>query len=89
MHEPGHGDVHEAAVRDRNIRSAYIHVMTDAAVSVLAIIGLVLARASGWLWMDPFAGVIDALVIAIWLRARALWPRSMPRGRLDTETAGS
>src|SRR5579864_73342 len=64
-HEHGH-DVHDAATRDHNIRSAYIHVMADAAVSVLAIIGLVLARAFGWLWMDPLAGVIGALVIANW-----------------------
>jgi cation diffusion facilitator family transporter len=59
-------DVHDAATRDHNIRSAYIHVMADAAVSLLAIIGLVLARAFGWLWMDPLAGVIGALVIANW-----------------------
>ncbi|MFL9914775.1 CDF family Co(II)/Ni(II) efflux transporter DmeF [Paraburkholderia fungorum] len=59
-------DAHEAATRDHNIRSAYIHVMADAAVSVLAIVGLLLARAFGWLWMDPLAGVIGALVIANW-----------------------
>lgn len=64
-HEHGH-DAHEAATRDHNIRSAYIHVMADAAVSVLAIVGLVLARAFGWMWMDPLAGVIGALVIANW-----------------------
>ena len=52
--------------RDYNIRGAYVHVMADAAVSVLAIIGLVLARAFGWLWMDPLAGIIGALVIANW-----------------------
>ncbi|WP_281662876.1 CDF family Co(II)/Ni(II) efflux transporter DmeF [Paraburkholderia fungorum] len=61
-----HDHAHETATRDHNIRSAYIHVMADAAVSVLAIIGLVLARAFGWLWMDPLAGVIGALVIANW-----------------------
>jgi cation diffusion facilitator family transporter len=61
-----HDDAHKAATRDHNIRSAYIHVIADAAVSVLAIIGLVLARAFGWLWMDPLAGVIGALVIANW-----------------------
>ncbi|WP_207003366.1 CDF family Co(II)/Ni(II) efflux transporter DmeF [Trinickia mobilis] len=64
-HEHGH-DAHDAATRDHNIRSAYIHVMADAAVSVLAIIGLVLARTFGWMWMDPLAGVIGALVIANW-----------------------
>jgi cation diffusion facilitator family transporter len=61
-----HDDVHAAATRDHNIRSAYVHVMGDAAVSVLAIVGLVLARTFGWMWMDPLAGVIGALVIANW-----------------------
>jgi cation diffusion facilitator family transporter len=64
-HARGH-DAYDAATRDHNIRSAYIHVMADAAVSVLAIIGLVLARTFGWLWMDPLAGVVGALVIANW-----------------------
>ncbi|SEB21046.1 CDF family Co(II)/Ni(II) efflux transporter DmeF [Paraburkholderia sartisoli] len=61
-----HDDAHDATTRDHNIRSAYVHVIADAAVSVLAIIGLVMARAFGWLWMDPLAGVIGALVIANW-----------------------
>lgn len=55
-----------AAVRDNSIRSAYIHVMADAVVSVLAITGLVLARLFGWLWMDPLAGMLGACVIANW-----------------------
>jgi cation diffusion facilitator family transporter len=55
-----------SAHRDNNIRSAYIHVMADAAVSILAITGLVLARTFGWLWMDPLAGIVGALVIANW-----------------------
>ncbi|HEY4444572.1 MAG TPA: CDF family Co(II)/Ni(II) efflux transporter DmeF, partial [Steroidobacteraceae bacterium] len=63
---PAHTDHSSRAHRDNNIRSAYIHVLADAAVSVLAITGLVLARAFGWMWMDPLAGVIGALVIANW-----------------------
>ncbi|SAL54685.1 cation diffusion facilitator family transporter [Caballeronia sordidicola] len=59
-------DVPNVATRDHNIRSAYIHVVADVAVSVLAIIGLVLARAFDWLWMDPLAGILGALVIANW-----------------------
>ncbi|KWA07958.1 CDF family Co(II)/Ni(II) efflux transporter DmeF [Burkholderia territorii] len=55
-----------AAARDHNIRSAYIHVIADAAVSVLTIVGLLLARAFGWVWMDPLAGIVGALVIANW-----------------------
>ena len=52
--------------RDNNMRAAVIHVMADAAVSVLVIVGLVSARAFGWLWMDPLAGFIGAAVIANW-----------------------
>jgi cation diffusion facilitator family transporter len=61
-HEAAHGAHH----RDNNMRAAVIHVMADAAVSVLVIVGLLLARAFGWLWMDPLAGFIGALVIANW-----------------------
>jgi cation diffusion facilitator family transporter len=55
-----------AAHRDNNMRAAVIHVMADAAVSVLVIIGLLLARALHWLWMDPLAGIVGACVIASW-----------------------
>jgi cation diffusion facilitator family transporter len=61
-HAHGHGSHH----RDNNMRAAIVHVMADAAVSVLVIVGLVLARTFGWLWMDPVAGFIGALVIANW-----------------------
>jgi cation diffusion facilitator family transporter len=54
------------AHRDNNMRAAIIHVAADAAVSVLVIAGLVLARAFGWLWMDPVAGIAGACVIASW-----------------------
>jgi len=52
--------------RDHNMRAAYVHVIADAAVSVLAIVGLTLAKIFGWLWMDPLAGTVGALVIANW-----------------------
>ena len=64
-HEHGH-DGHGAAHRDNNMRAAIVHVVADAAVSVLVIIGLLLARAFGWLWMDPLAGIVGACVIASW-----------------------
>lgn len=59
-------DAHGAAHRDNNMRAALVHVMADAAVSVLVIVGLLLARAFGWLWMDPLAGIVGACVIASW-----------------------
>jgi cation diffusion facilitator family transporter len=52
--------------RDNNMRAAVVHVIADAMVSVLVIVGLLLARAFGWLWMDPLAGIIGAVVIASW-----------------------
>jgi cation diffusion facilitator family transporter len=55
-----------SAARDNNMRAAVIHVMADAAVSMLVILGLLLARVFGWLWMDPLAGIIGAFVIASW-----------------------
>ena len=61
-HEHGAGAHH----RDNNMRAAVVHVMADAAVSVLVIIGLLLARGFGWLWMDPLAGLVGAIVIANW-----------------------
>ena len=61
-----HKQAHDSAGRDNNMRAAVVHVMADAAVSVLVITGLVLARTFGWLWMDPLAGIIGAAVIASW-----------------------
>jgi cation diffusion facilitator family transporter len=58
-----HGHAHH---RDNNMRAAVVHVLADAAVSVLVITGLVLARLFGWLWMDPVAGLVGAFVIASW-----------------------
>ena len=64
--EHEHAHEHGSAHRDNNMRAAVVHVMADAAVSVLVILGLLLARAFGWLWMDPMAGLIGACVIASW-----------------------
>lgn len=57
---------HGVDSRDHNMQAAYIHVIADAAVSVVAIGGLLLAKTFGWMWMDPLAGVVGALVIANW-----------------------
>jgi cation diffusion facilitator family transporter len=61
-----HEHAHGSAERDNNMRAAVIHVMADAAVSVLVIVGLLLARTFGWLWMDPLAGIVGASVIGSW-----------------------
>jgi cation diffusion facilitator family transporter len=59
---PSHQDHH----RDNNFRAAYVHVLADAATSVLAIIALLAAMLSDWTWADPAVGVIGSVVIANW-----------------------
>lgn len=65
-HDDGHDNAEADHSRDHNMRAAVVHVMADAAVSVLVIAGLIAARTLGWLWMDPLAGAIGAVVIASW-----------------------
>jgi cation diffusion facilitator family transporter len=64
--EPDPGHAHDSVHRDNNLRAAIVHVMADAAVSILVIVGLLLARGFGWLWMDPLAGLAGAGVIVSW-----------------------
>jgi cation diffusion facilitator family transporter len=61
-----HEHAHGAAARDNNMRAAIIHVIADATVSVMVIVGLALAWLFRWLWMDPVAGIVGAFVIASW-----------------------
>ena len=65
-HHHGHDHHHEAHDHDHNMRAAYIHVIADTAVGALAIVGLVLGRQFGWLWLDPLMGLAGAYVIARW-----------------------
>jgi cation diffusion facilitator family transporter len=63
----GHGHSHgEHRHHDNNLRAAYVHVLADAATSVLAIAALVIAMYSGWVWTDPAVGIVGAIVITSW-----------------------
>jgi len=62
----GHGHSHGHHHRDNNLRAAYIHVLADAATSVLAIAALLLAMVSQWTWADPVVGIVGCLVIGSW-----------------------
>jgi cation diffusion facilitator family transporter len=62
-HGHSHGHHHH---RDNNMRAAYIHVVADAATSVLAILALVVAMSSQWTWIDPLVGLVGSAVIANW-----------------------
>jgi cation diffusion facilitator family transporter len=61
-----HEHARGAAVHDNNMRSAVVHVLADAGVSVLVIVGLLFGRFLGWSWMDPVVGLAGAIVIAAW-----------------------
>jgi cation diffusion facilitator family transporter len=61
-----HEHAHGAAERDNNMRSAIVHVLADAGVSVLVIVGLLFGRFLGLAWMDPVVGLVGAIVIAAW-----------------------
>lgn len=65
-HLPAGDHDHHHRHHDNNLRAAYVHVMADAATSVLAIAALVLAMHSGWAWADPAVGLIGSVVIASW-----------------------
>jgi cation diffusion facilitator family transporter len=51
---------------DHNLRAAYLHVITDALTSVLAIIALLIGKNLGWIWADPFVGILGSIVIIKW-----------------------
>jgi cation diffusion facilitator family transporter len=65
-HARGNGHEHHHHHADHNLRSAYVHVLADALTSVLAIVGLLIARFQGWLWIDPAIGIVGAVIIAAW-----------------------
>jgi cation diffusion facilitator family transporter len=62
--DQGHSHGHHH--HDNNLRAAYIHVLADAATSILAILALVAAMAAQWVWADPAVGIVGSLVIASW-----------------------
>ena len=51
---------------DLNLRSAYIHVIADAATSVLAVLALIGGKYWGASWLDPVMGIAGAILVAVW-----------------------
>jgi len=65
-HDHGHDHAHGHHHHDNNLRAAYVHVMADAATSILAIAALLVAMYAQWVWADPAVGIIGSAVIASW-----------------------
>jgi cation diffusion facilitator family transporter len=51
---------------DHNLRAAYVHVLADAATSLLALAALGFGWAFGWQALDPVVGILGAVVISRW-----------------------
>ncbi|HEY1399446.1 MAG TPA: CDF family Co(II)/Ni(II) efflux transporter DmeF [Roseateles sp.] len=67
---------------DLNLRAAYMHVLADAATSVLAIVALLGGRLWGADWLDPVMGIAGAVLVAVWARGLL---RDTGRVLLDAE----
>lgn len=64
-HDHGHGHHHHD---DLNLKAAYIHVITDALTSLLAIAALAGGWLWGWSWLDPAMGLVGALLVGLWAK---------------------
>ncbi len=75
-HGHSHGDDHghdqhshhHKDLNDLNLKSAYLHVIADAATSVLAVVALFGGWLYGWSWLDPLMGIIGAVLVAVWAK---------------------
>ena len=65
-HDHGHDHDHGHAHQDMNVRAAYVHVLADAATSVLAIVALVGGLLWGLGWLDPLMGLVGAALVSAW-----------------------
>ncbi|MEY4749183.1 MAG: hypothetical protein RIQ60_1397 [Pseudomonadota bacterium] len=64
-HHPHHDHHHHD---DLNLKSAYLHVIADAATSVAAIAALAGGWWLGWSWLDPVMGILGAIVVVVWAK---------------------
>ena len=67
-HDHDHDHEHEHGHQDLNKKAAYIHVLTDAATSVLAIVALAGGMLWGAAWLDPVMGLVGGVVILYWAK---------------------
>lgn len=63
-----HGEEDHGHHQDLNLKSAYLHVIADAATSVLAIAALVGGWLFGWSWLDPLMGIVGAALVVVWAK---------------------
>jgi cation diffusion facilitator family transporter len=68
--DPRHGrtDGHADGCRhqDHNLQAAYLHVLADAATSVLALVAFAVAAWQDAPWLDPLVGFVGAGLVGWW-----------------------
>lgn len=80
-HEHEHEHHHH---HDHNMRAAYVHVITDALTSVLAIVALLAGLLWNLVWMDALMGIVGAGIIVRWA-----WGLLRSTGRILLDAAPS
>jgi cation diffusion facilitator family transporter len=65
-HDHHHGHDYGHHHHDLNLRAAYMHVVADAATSVLAIIALFGGKLWHLTWLDPVMGIVGAALVSVW-----------------------
>jgi cation diffusion facilitator family transporter len=74
-HDHGHSHAqtvdhrHDHHDHDLNLKSAYVHVLADAATSVAAIGALLGGWFFGWAWLDAATGLGGAVIVALWAKS--------------------
>jgi len=81
-HEHEHKHETHPQHQDLNVRSAYMHVLADAATSVFAIVALFGGKLLGYSWLDPAMGIAGAVLVAVWAQGLL---RDSGRVLLDAE----
>jgi len=49
--------------KDLNIKSAYLHLLSDAVVSAALVVGGIVISYTNWYWLDPALGILVGVVI--------------------------
>lgn len=65
-HDEPEAHTHEHHHSDHNLRAAYLHVLADALTSLFAIFALLAGKYFGLVWMDPFMGIVGAVLVSRW-----------------------
>ena len=51
--------------QDVNIRSAYLHMAADAAISIGVVLAAIAIHFTSWLWLDPVASIFIVIIITV------------------------